>query len=156
MKTDKFPCNCKMPEKWSKDPHFPLEYDAALNEFNIVHGEARNFRTPILYCPYCGGRLPESKRDTFFVRLDETEEKQMQELMTRVCDVESMRNILGEPDRSYESLINEEQRQLYEMKKWKRQYTYESRWRTLCLYIFERDDGSVQYSWAPKEKSADR
>lgn len=143
-------CSCDILKIWVKDPNFPLEFDAETNEYSIVHGKQGKFL--ISYCPNCGGKLPESRRGTFFEEPDQADVKEVREIMRSVSDIESMRKILGEPSQAFQWPLDEEEHsKLYGIKKWKTQFDYADRWKTLTLSIFEGQDGSIEYFFAGKE-----
>lgn len=56
-------CECGFPKRWFADPTWPVEFDERMNEYNLVHDGAKAI---MRYCYWCGGRLPDSKRDNFF------------------------------------------------------------------------------------------
>ena len=67
-----------------------------------------------------------------------------------------MRAVLGEPDHIFPRATDGyqlEQAKLYNIKQPKNQYTYQSGWQTLTLFIFEQDDGSVTSTYSGKSKS---
>jgi hypothetical protein len=54
------PCDCGLLGRAARNPQLPVEFDAELNEFNIVHAYGK---LRIHHCFFCGGRLPESVGD---------------------------------------------------------------------------------------------
>ncbi len=93
------------------------------------------------YCFFCGGKLPESKRGTFFVEPSLNEVDDIVELMVGVTHIPSLRAVLGEPDKT--ELLNDNA-------DIKARYIYNSRWKTLSLIVKEHTDGSITYSLHPK------
>jgi hypothetical protein len=52
-----------------KDPVLPLNYDYRFDEYSISRtGSSVQL---LRFCPFCGGCLPESRRDQFFDELEE-------------------------------------------------------------------------------------
>jgi hypothetical protein len=97
--------------------------------------------------------MPESKRNEYFMEPLETEVQEMRELLKKVKDADSMRQILGEPDDIWKpSSQNEDQARFFEVEKFKTQYTYSIKWQSLELCINEKEDGSISYFWSGKEK----
>ena len=144
-----------MPDKWTMDPSFPVVFDIATNEYAVLHGPNQRAQAVMRYCFWCGGALPESKRDTFFTAPDPAEVTAMKRILARVSDARSMRDVLGEPDSTDDWPRDEYHRQqaeIYGIERWERQYTYTSRWRTLCVTITEKADGSVTYAFSGKAK----
>ena len=146
-------CTCDMPERWAKDPEFPIEFDPAMNEYYILFGKNSGGKYFISFCPDCGGKMPESKRGEYFMEPLESEVLQMRKLLKNIKDPDSMRKILGEPDDIWNpSQENEDEIHFYDVEKFKTQYTYSSKWQSIDLYIDEKEDGSVSFFWAGKEK----
>jgi hypothetical protein len=79
----------------AKDPELPIEFDARLNEFNLVQG-LRRMR--IYYCWFCGGRAPESLRGTLFARIPSKERDRLFALMKGLNTVAGLIARCGEPD----------------------------------------------------------
>jgi hypothetical protein len=51
-----------------KDPFLPLNYNSRFDEYSIARiGSSVQV---ILFCPFCGGELPQSRRDQFFDELE--------------------------------------------------------------------------------------
>ena len=144
-----------MPEKWAVDPTFPVTFDAKFNEYTVVCGADQRGKAMMHYCFSCGGLLPESKRGTFFTEPSAVEMGEVKRIMEQVRDSKTMRAILGEPD--YESPRSNDEASLehariYNVRQYTTQYTYNSRWQTLSLFVQEQEDGSVRYFLAGKYK----
>ena len=45
-------------------------YNAVFDEYGLPIPDDRNSLLLIQYCPFCGKKLPESKRETWFARLE--------------------------------------------------------------------------------------
>jgi hypothetical protein len=50
-------------------PDRPVTYDPVFDEY-LLRGGAAQLPVPIAVCPWCGHRLPSSKRDRWFAELD--------------------------------------------------------------------------------------
>jgi hypothetical protein len=72
-KTD-IPCDCGYLNRSAQDPNSPIEFDAKLKEFNIIHGQ-HHWR--INHCPFCGGTAPESLRKTLFTHVPHEEARRL-------------------------------------------------------------------------------
>lgn len=145
-------CSCGRPQMWANDPNFPLYHDSKMEEYFIR--DASNRRFMISYCPSCGGKLPQSRRDSFFTIPDQAEVSDMRKIMSRIKNVDQMRGILGEPDEAYQWTMPKEFHDFYNVEKWKMQFTYSNRWATLTLCVYQHDDDSISYDWSGKEASS--
>lgn len=140
-------CSCGSPVKWAEDSTFPVEYDSQTGEFNLVHGKSGKGRWRMRFCPSCGGRLPESRRSSFFTTPSEEEKHEVTRLVDRIHDLVSLQQALGDPDDVVEwSETRELREDHYGVVKWKRQFTYQKRWRTLVLTAFQGEDDSITFS----------
>jgi len=79
-------CSCGNPAKWAEDSTFPVEYDSQTGEFNVIHGKSVKGRWRMLFCPSCGGRLPESRRSLFFTTPSDEEKQEVTRLVERIHD----------------------------------------------------------------------
>lgn len=52
------------------DPDVIIVYSAKFDEYGIPIKDGGNSYIEIQYCPWCGTKLPESKRDTWFEELE--------------------------------------------------------------------------------------
>ncbi len=52
-------------------PDYVLEYSDRFDEYGIVIHDGGSATLTIKYCPWCGTKLPESKRDLWFDKLEE-------------------------------------------------------------------------------------
>jgi hypothetical protein len=59
MHPDRFDC-----------PEILVDYDAKLAEYGLMARDETRSVVTIDYCPWCGAKLPESKRDEWFDRLE--------------------------------------------------------------------------------------
>ena len=149
------PCQCGMPEKWAADSTFPVGFNAKMNEYHIVHGPSQNATAIMRFCFWCGGKLPASKRDSFFTEPSEEELQRVRSVMEQVHDANSMRAVLGEPDFVHPRRTDDysaDQARIYNMKFPRTQYLYQTGWKTLSLFVNEQDDGSLSYSISGKQK----
>ena len=51
------------------DPLLPLKYSGRFDEYYIIRGGSS--LQVLRFCPFCGGRLPNSRRDQFFDELEQ-------------------------------------------------------------------------------------
>src|SRR5258708_3995019 len=90
-------CKCGVLQRMSDDPKFPVEFDAKLNEYHItmvgVSGNAM-----IYYCPFCGGRMPKSRRHLLFHRLTDDERDRLFKLTQGYRTLDQVIAAFGQPD----------------------------------------------------------
>jgi hypothetical protein len=87
---------------------------------------------------------------------DREEVAELKRLVADISDASSMRAVLGEPDFIVERSRDKHAKQHeepYEFERWVREYTYASRWQTLCLMVAEKEDGSVSCASFYPERS---
>ena len=67
--TEKVQSTCEQHPDRFDCPDCVIDYDPKFDEYGIiVHDGGRSYVT-IDFCPFCGTKLPESKRDLWFERL---------------------------------------------------------------------------------------
>jgi len=64
-------CKCGALENASNEADHPIRWDKRMNEYYIAHGNGG--RMMVYYCPFCGGKTPESRRDSFFAHVTQAE-----------------------------------------------------------------------------------
>lgn len=133
------PCDCGTPQRSSADPGCPVEFDSEMNEFHLIH---KRMRAVMRYCFWCGGRLPESKRDQFFSEPSESEKREVSRLLKGVKTIGDARTVLGEPDETFDG---NETEQGESSLRWKQMLRYSRRWKTLVLSVMEMADGTISY-----------
>jgi hypothetical protein len=94
-KTD-LTCECGTLDRAAKDPDLPFEFDARLNEFNLVHGLGR---MRIYHCWFCGGKAPESLRAALFSQVSREEYQRLFRIADACKNVSDVIAFLGPPDR---------------------------------------------------------
>jgi hypothetical protein len=89
-------CECGWLQHAADDPDHPVKFDPGMNEFNIVKGD-RSIR--IYYCPFCGGKAPESVRATVFAHVSGEEHERLVLLGSGVESLAQIVQRFGEPSR---------------------------------------------------------
>lgn len=51
-------------------PDYVIVYSATFDEYGLIVHDGGNSSYDMSYCPFCGARLPESKRDRWFEELE--------------------------------------------------------------------------------------
>ena len=133
------PCNCRWPTYAVESDSFPVAFDMRMNEYHLQ--TSPDGHAIIRYCPSCGGKLPESNRDSFFTEPADEEVNELNTLLNSIIGAGDMHRILGVPDDKTSSSTNNP---------WAFQYTYSSKWRTLELIVHESADGELTFSYGGK------
>lgn len=136
-------CRCDMPDRWVSQANCPVEFDERMNEYHLVHdGQQWIMR----YCFWCGGRLPESKRSTFFTKVAPAEVEKIRTLLTGARTVDDVIRVLGEPDERLECRGGIQPGQ-GEYIPYRQTLRYSTRWKTVVLNVHEFPDGRIAKSW---------
>jgi hypothetical protein len=90
-------CDCGILERCSKEPGHPVRYDPEMGEYFIAHGSGGSLM--IYYCPFCGGKTPESLRASKFAHVSDAEQSRICNLFRGITTEEQVRNTFGKPDR---------------------------------------------------------
>ncbi len=143
MANDERACECGHPDRWVVDPHFPVEFDEKMNEYQLVHEGAR---AVMHYCFWCGGRLPESKRGSFFTTPDAAEVAEVESLLRGAKSHEDVLHILGPPDEIRDMAGGESDMKGRILARWEQHYRYSTRWKTLVLQVPVILEGRFRYS----------
>jgi len=128
-----------------------------MNEYHLSHYDHGSYSV-LYYCFFCGGKMPESKRGTFFEEPDPLEVAEFSRLAEQVSDVKSMREVLGEPDsiHHWTDPKDEEGKRLAKAygirRSYKTSYSYDSRWKTIDAGFNEEDNGHIYYVIGGKYK----
>ena len=94
-------CKCGMPESAVADSHIPIIFDKTTNEFQLtyaVDGVNGSGSMVLYYCPFCGGRLPKSIRDTLFATVTASETSRLSRLTRHINSIKEAIKEFGEPD----------------------------------------------------------
>jgi hypothetical protein len=151
-------CECGMPQRWIADAHFPVEFDEEMNEYQLVRDGARS---PMRYCFWCGGRLPESKRGTFFTTPDKAERDEVASLLKGAKSHEDVVQMLGPPDQILDMGGAEKDTKTGKLlARWEQHYEYTTRWKSLVVYVPVILQGRFTYSihghYLPDKRAARR
>ena len=95
-------CDCGVLERASKEPEHPIRFDPKLNEYHIaLKGGVIMI---IYYCPFCGGRVPESRRSSLFAHATIAELYQITHLTKGIKTVSDVIARFGAPDEDCERM----------------------------------------------------
>jgi hypothetical protein len=100
-------CTCNYLADSAADPNTPIRYDPEVNEYAIVYswGTDGYGSMCIYHCPFCGGRTPESRRDTLFAVVPNEEYERLHALTAGIKSVEDAVRVLGTPSRDEATTI---------------------------------------------------
>jgi len=136
-------CKCKAVSNWASEHNTPIVFDERMNEYHFVFGGNQSDFLVIYYCFFCGGKLPESKRDEFVVETDQQEVEDITRRMLQVTSVLSMQEALGKADRVYQAEGGSD---------YVADHMYDVAYKTIDLGIREFSDGHIEYYIRPKYK----
>jgi hypothetical protein len=93
-------CDCGHLERASKEPDHAIRWDEKMNEYYIAYGKGG--KMCVYYCPFCGGRTPESRRDSFFAHVTDAESARIYGLFRGIRTVSDVVAKFGPPDEERE------------------------------------------------------
>lgn len=93
-----YPCDCAGLDISVDESNTPIVFDAQTNEYHLVYGDENQGIMVFYYCPFCGGRLPDSRRHRLFARITQAEATRLRTLIEGIRTIEDACRILGEPD----------------------------------------------------------
>lgn len=89
-------CDCGNLENASKEPDHPIRFNERMDEYYL--SLKNNGQMMIYYCPFCGGRTPESRRSSFFAHVTQEEEMRIYKLFEGIKNVTDTIAKFGPPD----------------------------------------------------------
>jgi hypothetical protein len=95
-------CDCGLLERASKEPEHPIRFDSKLNEYHIALKSGGIMM--IYYCPFCGGRVPESRRSSLFAHVTNAEMNRITHLTKGIKTVSDVIASFGAPDEDGERM----------------------------------------------------
>jgi hypothetical protein len=98
------PCTCDYLHNAADDPDHPIEFDASVHEFLFVvradDGTAKS-KLSIYHCPFCGGATPNSKRDTLFAAIPNSENVRIRALFSDTKTIAAVLEKFGPADHDH-------------------------------------------------------
>ncbi|WP_425617559.1 hypothetical protein NA78x_001240 [Anatilimnocola sp. NA78] len=98
------PCRCFYLQRQADDPHSPIVFDSAMNEYRFEYldpegnGEPHSIASLCIYhCPFCGGAAPESTRGKWFAEVAPEEMNRLMGLFQGIKSAEDAIATLGPP-----------------------------------------------------------
>jgi len=138
-------CHCDWLKNAANDERFPVEYDAQSDTFKLQCqlGDGNLGYTVLYYCPFCGGKAPNLRKESTFARISEQERLRLQELTRQIKSIEDAFRILGKPETSslLEAQLSQAENELLQAA---RSLTYQNISETAIIHITEYEqDGGV-------------
>jgi hypothetical protein len=139
-------CRCRRVKKLAADTDSVISYDKSLNEY-----EAPGL--VLYYCPFCGGRMPESKRGTFFMKPSRKEADDFRSRVKGCNTIEDVIATFGEPDHVTDPIqVDVERHRVYGGPVFKKELKYARRWKTICVTVCLDQDNELHFLWSAKPK----
>jgi hypothetical protein len=146
-------CNCYIVEKWLKSMVSPIKFDVQFHEYYL---EGKDTSSSIFYfCPICGGRLPESKRDDFFHTPSEAEIDKIRKKVKNATTINELIKILGVPNEKVITNSEAEKQNSLGKKSVKQTLVYNSIADSFSLIVVEDEDEKIHFLFAGKPKNTD-
>lgn len=104
MPNDKLePCDCGFLERQANLSDSPIRFDPELNEYNFIYSVTGCGKAElrIYHCPFCGGKVPKSKRDTLFATLGHAEMRRIGKLIKHLHTLDDVLRKFGQPDEDH-------------------------------------------------------
>lgn len=93
-----YPCDCGLMDIQADDPKSPIAFDTQTNEYHLRRGEGTGSYLVCYYCPSCGGKMPDSRRQALFKPISSAEIRRLQDLTREIKSIDDALRILGAPD----------------------------------------------------------
>jgi len=132
-------CTCDWLKNAAEDARFPVDYDEESNQFKLrCQLEDGELGYIVLhFCPFCGGKAPDIKKERTFACISEQEFLRLQELTRQIQSIEDAFRILGEPEFG----VGGAEQELLEAA---RSLTYQNISETATIHITEYEQGKVR------------
>ena len=102
----------------------------------------------MLFCLWCGGKLPQSRRNEYFFKLGESDSQGVEATLEKLKDISEVERALGKPDveiaLASDSGVSSQ---------FVRQLCYSRRWEKLIVFINVLPSGNFTYAVSPKLKA---
>ena len=133
-------CSCGLLRELSELPSSPVAFDENFKEYRLCFKDG-SMEQLMLFCFWCGGKLPVSERSSFFEVVSEREKADIQNILSDVSSVPDVFRVLGKPD---EEIRNSSSRLVF---------LYNSRWKTCDLHVLQDEFGAFYCAIVPKRKA---
>jgi len=137
-------CFCGLPVELSRLPSSPIVFDEELTEFRLRFQNG-SLEQLMIFCFWCGGKLPCSERGSLFEGISESESADIQIAISGVQSISDAIRVLGKPDDEIRSSTASESPYM--------SLFYNRRWKTCDLCIFSDDTQAFNFAIVPKRKA---
>lgn len=141
-------CTCDWLKNAANDERFPVEYDEQDNQFKLrcQLGDEKPGYTVLYFCPFCGGRAPDLKKEKIFAQISELEFERLQDIAREIQSIEDAFRILGEPEQEFSreeqrAILSAEEKELMDAA---RALTYQNVSETATIHVIEYKEGGVR------------
>ncbi|HEY3897717.1 MAG TPA: hypothetical protein VGM54_03840 [Chthoniobacter sp.] len=145
-------CRCRWLERAAHDPKCPIEFDAEMNEYHLVHSTGGGYSL-IYHCPFCAGRAPKSLRSKMFATISSEESARLHRLTKDLKTENEVRALLGEPTHVFDPGLAREEPEKNgkpgRVMMWK-SLRYESHSETAAIDVRVNRHGEVSISFQGK------
>jgi len=94
-------CECYLLRRAANEPRVPIVFDATHGEYHLQRRDNDGYEI-LQYCPFCGGRAPQSKRTDLFQQVSQSEKDRLrEEYFDKLHTIDDVRRTLGEPDEEF-------------------------------------------------------
>jgi hypothetical protein len=141
---------CPCIKSHAQDPSCSVHWEARLQEFSfLVETDVKRHFFLMRFCPWCGTRLPRSRRFLQVTRMSEVDADAIEERLRGVTTAAEVIARLGEPDRTLPGWTPDpDRKKLYGMKKVVRVLNYYRLSPTVRIAVQEYEDGSIHIDYS--------
>jgi hypothetical protein len=137
------PCDCRWLIEAAEDLRFPVFYDEQDNQFKLICQleNGGTGYTSFYFCPMCGGRAPDLRKQALFEQVTAQELTRLQALTQDIQSIEDALRILGKPELDAEPRTGREPGRVL---------TYHKVSETAVVHITASADGTVRIVFQEK------
>lgn len=93
-------CQCGHMDLLANDAATPIRFVPELNEYHIEYKTPKGDSASILilHCIFCGGAMPQSKRNQLFESIPAAEQTRLQHVVKQLGTLDDVQRVMGAPD----------------------------------------------------------
>ena|ERR1017187_3343332 len=146
-------CKCHALDEWTALSGSCLGYNSQYDEYYLLTTDGS--RIILHFCPLCGGRLPDSKRGNFFSTPNESELRNVKQILKSVDCIDDVIKAVGLPDqRSGKVHRNDTEKNIYGQKDILETLRYTRLSDTFDLVVQQREGNDLLILFFGKPKKA--